>query len=387
MFGKKIFFIPMIAAVVSPAYAEQEPASVNSGAGATAGFQGVVLSGQASRAGESGISINISNSCFGTNLRHVSNPIAPTSDVVFYLTLNDKGTLRQYTVKYPARVVSMAGNESVMAIPGGDVSGGATASYAGNNVRINIPINFTTKVDEAGNISDDFDVKLQSVRFKQEFAPGQGARGEYMGYNGDLSGNVYTSNSKDGKNYSVSAFFPGENGFCGGYFSPLMVFFDDKRPQFSATVDFPLNPSGQTMWPEKGSPGAFIALDRDGNKKITKAEELFGNQGDKFANGFEVLKELDSNKDSVIDAKDADFAKLLLWSDNGDGVSAAKELVPLKSKVKSISLKYEAGTVNALGDRAEVRERSTFVFVEKGKEKQGVVLDMWFAPRVKQAQK
>lgn len=385
MFLMRWLCAPLIlGAFINAQASEQQPAAVNSGAGGAAGFQGVVLSGQATRASQEGITINVSNSCFGTNLRSVSNPISPRSSVIMYVTLNDKGALRQYSVKYPAKVVSMAGNDKVILIPNEDTSGsGLVASYAGNNVRISVPITFTTKVDEEGNISDDFDVKLQSVRFVQQFDPDVASGGQYMGHNGDLSGSIYRSNSKDGKQYSIAAYFPGENGFCGGYFSPLMVFFDDKRPQFSAEVDFPLNPSGNTMWPEKGAPGAFIAVDRNGDQKIT-VEELFGNQGDAVKNGFEALREFDSNKDDVIDAKDKDFAKLLLWFDrNGDAVVQKGELVPLKSRIKSVSLKYDATTTSAIGDRAEVRERSTFIFIEKGKERQGAVIDMWFAPRVK----
>lgn len=364
--------------------AEQQPSAVNSGAGGGADFQGVVLSGQATRASQNGITINIANSCFGTNLRHVANPLAESSDIVFYVTLNDKGTVRLYKITYPAKVVTLNGVDQVVELPASAVEGGATASYAGNMVRINIPINFTTKVDEEGNIISDFDVKLQETRFEQKFTVGNGDRGQFMGTNGPLSGNVYTSNSADGKQYSISAFFPGENHFCGGYFSPLMVFFDEKRPLYNAVVDFPLNPSGKTMWPEKGSKGAFIAIDRNGDKKITTADELFGNQGDKYKNGFEALREFDSNKDGVIDAKDKDFGKLLLWFDkNGDGKVQAGELVPLKSRIKSISLKYDGSTANAMGNRAEVRERSTFIFVEKGKEKTGAVEDLWFSPEVK----
>lgn len=385
MFSVKWLSAPLLCGVGLHAFAaDQQPAAVNSGAGGTAGFQGVVLSGQASRASQEGITINISNTCFGTNLRSVSNPISPKSTIQLFLTINDKGSLKQFQVNYPAMVVSMAGSDQIVQISGDNVSGGATASYAGNNVRITIPINFTTKVDEEGNISDDFDVKLHDVRFVQAFNPGTESGQQYMGTPGPLSSNVYTSNSSDGKQYSISAFFPGENGFCGGYFSPLMVFFDDKRPQFTAEVDFPLNPSGKTMWPEKGAPGAFIAVDRNGDKKITTADELFGNQGDKHKNGFEALREFDSNKDDVINKKDKDFAKLLLWYDrNGDGVVQDGELVPLKKKIKSVSLKYDASTTNSISDRAEVRERSTFVFVEKGKEKQGSVIDIWFAPKVK----
>lgn len=357
---------------------------MNSGAGGTAGFQGVVLSGQASRAGQEGVTVNISNTCFGTNLRHVSNPLSPTSNIEVTLQMREKGAIKTYKVTYPSRVTATAGQDTVNVLS--QVSpAGVTAQSAGNNVRVVLPINFTTTVDEEGNITNDFNAQLESVSFRQTFDPGKDpGQIQYMGYVGPLSATVYTSGSKDGKQYSISAFFPGQTGYCGGYFSPLMVFFDDKMPLFTSVVDFPLNPTGKTMWPEAGAPGAFIAVDRNGDGLITTDDELFGNQGDKHKNGFEALREFDSNKDDVIDAKDKDFAKLLLWFDkNGDGKVQKGELVPLKSRIESVSLKYDASAVGAVGNRAEVREKSTFVFVEKGKKKQGRVIDLWFSPEVK----
>ncbi|WP_374000348.1 EF-hand domain-containing protein [Bdellovibrio bacteriovorus] len=369
----------LVASGAVSAQTEQQPAAVNSGAGGSAGFQGVVLSGQATRASSDGVTINVANTCFGTNLRHVSNPISPASDIEMQITMNIKGAMKTYTVVYPSDVVMRAGDSNVVVIKSDTVK----ASYAGNNVRIVLPINFNTTVDEQGNISDDFEAKLEAIKFNQTFAPGRALQ-QYMGYNGPLSATVYTSGSKDGRQYSISAFFPGENGYCGGYFSPLMVFFDDKLPQFSASVDFPLNPTGKTMWPEAGAPGAFIAVDRNGDGLITTEDELFGNQGDKYKNGFEALREFDSNKDDVIDKKDKDFAKLLLWFDkNGDGKVQKGELVPFKSRIESVSLKYDASAVGSVADRAEIREKSTFVFKEKGKKKEGRVIDMWFSPKMK----
>ncbi|CAE80513.1 EF-hand domain-containing protein [Bdellovibrio bacteriovorus] len=373
----------MVVSSTANAQTEQQPAAVNSGAGGSAGFQGVVLSGQAARASVDGITVNISNTCFGTNLRHVSNPLSPVSSVLVKLTLREKGALKTYTVKYPANVVTQAGNDAQVTQVS-DVTAGVKAQYAGNSVRVILPVNFTTTVDEEGNISNDFEAKLEAVSFDQVFAPGQKQGGAYMGYNGPLSASVYTSNSKDGKQYSVSAFFPGENGYCGGYFSPLMVFFDEKMPNFTAVTDFPLNPTGKTMWPEAGAPGAFIAVDRNGDGQITTEDELFGNQGDKFKNGFEALREFDSNKDNVIDKNDKDFAKLSLWFDkNGDGKVQKGELVPLKSRIESVSLKYDDSAVSGIADRAQIREKSTFVFVEKGKKKEGRVIDLWFSPKMK----
>lgn len=368
----------LMASVAVSAQTEQQPAAVNSGAGGSAGFQGVVLSGQATRASSDGVTINVANTCFGTNLRHVSNPISPASQVKIKITMNVKGAMKTYEVLYPANIVMKAGETNVAVIKHDTVK----ASYAGNNVRIVLPINFNTTVDEEGNISDDFEAKLEAITFEQVFEARQ--QQEFMGFNGPLSATVYTSGSKDGRQYSVSAFFPGENGYCGGYFSPLMVFFDDRLPLFSAAVDFPLNPTGKTMWPEAGAPGAFIAVDRNGDGLITTEDELFGNQGDKYKNGFEALREFDSNQDDVIDKKDRDFAKLLLWFDkNGDGKVQKGELVPLKSRIESISLKYDASAVSSVADRAEIREKSTFVFKEKGKKKEGRVIDMWFSPKMK----
>jgi len=54
-------------------------------------------------------------------------------------------------------------------------------------------------------------------------------------------------------------------------------------------------------------------------------------------NGFESLKEFDSNNDDIIDEKDKEFTNLLLWQDK-NGISETDELIKLSDKVKSINL-------------------------------------------------
>ena len=204
--------------------------------------------------------------------------------------------------------------------------------------------------------------------------------GPYMGLPGPLSAHINIFNSKDGKTIEIAASFPGQEGYCGGYHSPLMVFFDGQRPKFTATVNFPINPSGKTMWPEANSSGAFIAYDRVEDGMITRADELFGNS-EKNENGFEALRPFDSNKDNIVDNKDNLFHKLLLWHDlNGDGFSQPGELSALKNKIKSISLNYSNKEITSFGSRAEVREKSSFTYWNKGQEKKGDVLDIWFSP-------
>ncbi|MDL2357987.1 MAG: SdrD B-like domain-containing protein, partial [Pseudomonadota bacterium] len=76
-----------------------------------------------------------------------------------------------------------------------------------------------------------------------------------------------------------------------------------------------------------GSDG-FLAVDRNGNGSIDSIGELFG--GSAKGAGFAQLASFDSNGDGVVDARDADFASLLVWRDvNGNHQSDAGELVSL----------------------------------------------------------
>ncbi|MFP5520667.1 MAG: hypothetical protein ACLGGX_12240, partial [Bdellovibrionia bacterium] len=181
--------------------------------------------------------------------------------------------------------------------------------------------------------------------------------GPYRGNDGPLTVKIESRFINADKNLLVIVpSFPGENGFCRGFYSPLMAFFDDKKPKFNSVVEFPLNPSGKTYWPEKNTSGSFIAFDRNGNGKIDAANELFGSETGEFKNGFEALREFDSNGDGLIDSKDSKFANLLLWNDkNSNGKSEKSELVKLSSKIKNISLNYNNKDVRSFSDKAEAR--------------------------------
>jgi hypothetical protein len=202
-----------------------------------------------------------------------------------------------------------------------------------------------------------------------------------MGKDGEVSATIAGFNvAPDRSVAEIFIAYPGETGFCGGFWSPLMVFFDDQIPTFNNVSSFPLNPGGKTYWPDKNSPGFFLGFDRDKNGKIDKKDELFGNNN-QFENGFEALKELDTNKDGVIDAKDKDFKRLVLWNDkNGDGVSQKSEMTKARLKLTKIDLNY-ADTHRTNGPNAEIRQRSKFYYTDaKGKEKTGIVYDVWIAP-------
>ena len=186
------------------------------------------------------------------------------------------------------------------------------------------------------------------------------------------------------QSFTTQVKFPGMEGFCGGYYSPLMLFFDGKLPTFSGVSAFPLyglREGTAVNWPEPKAPGYFLVHLKENETKVTSYNQLFG-QTDKFENGFEALKEHDENGDDIIDSNDKIFSSLLLWNDkNGDGHSQAKELIPLSAKkVKSIGLKFTTRDVTKVDQRARAREKGKFTFVKGGKEVKADVFDVWLAP-------
>lgn len=181
---------------------------------------------------------------------------------------------------------------------------------------------------------------------------------------------------------------PQENGTSSVAATPLVFVFDGAPVDFEASsASFGLVEGAcvATDWPSARTP--WLALDRDGSGAIEDGAELFGSMtklssGGLAKNGFEALAELDSNHDGVIDANDAAFSKLVLWSDaNGDRASSASELSSLASKkIRSIDLKYTtAERCDARGNCE--RERATFTYEENGSVKTGAVVDVWLAYR------
>lgn len=172
-----------------------------------------------------------------------------------------------------------------------------------------------------------------------------------------------------------------KNGWCGSTYSPLMLFTDDKRPTFTGKSHFPLIPNAsRVFWVEPGAPGWFLAYDENGDGKIGTAGELFSSAY--LPNGFEQLRAFDQNGDQKIDARDPKFSKLLLWSDaNGDGISESSELRSIASlDVVSIDLRYDDRAYREIGERAELRQSSTFVFKKNGAPRKGTIIDYWFHP-------
>lgn len=101
------------------------------------------------------------------------------------------------------------------------------------------------------------------------------------------------------------------------------------------------------------SDDGILVLDRNGNGAIDDGRELFGDQtllgdGNLADDGFEALRELDTNSDGFIDVNDQQFSELKIWRDiNSDGISQAEELFDLSAyDVESIDLSGDDGSID-----------------------------------------
>lgn len=123
--------------------------------------------------------------------------------------------------------------------------------------------------------------------------------------------------------------------------SPLVVNLANGAYELSGLddpVSFDIDADGtpdRVSWTARNSMVAFVALDRNANGVVDNGSELFGDatptlSGQRAANGFEALRELDVNHDHRVDSTDASWNALLLWTDtNHDGTSQAGELTRL----------------------------------------------------------
>jgi hypothetical protein len=116
-----------------------------------------------------------------------------------------------------------------------------------------------------------------------------------------------------------------------------------------ADVTFDLDADGDRDpmgWTAAGSSLAFLVTDVNGNGEIDDGSELFGigtilPNGERAADGFLALGQHDGNGDHVINAADAIWSSLLLWTDaNHDAMSQPGELTHISSEYTALELDY-----------------------------------------------
>ncbi|WP_249961417.1 hypothetical protein [Histophilus somni] len=136
----------------------------------------------------------------------------------------------------------------------------------------------------------------------------------------------------------------------------------------------------------------LLVRDLNNNGKIDNMSEVFseyyagragrnGEAGEKpFANGFEALKSLDSNKDNVFDSKDRDFNAVRVWQDaNHNGVTDKRELKTLKQLgITAIKLDYEEKGGQLFNGNELLAKGS---FTRNGKQQEVVAVNFLANPR------
>ena len=140
--------------------------------------------------------------------------------------------------------------------------------------------------------------------------------------------------------------------------SPLVIDFSSDQKLTLTSIDdrklpvrFDLKDIGvkaRAGWVGKAT--GLLAIDLNGDGKITSGRELFGEFSHrldgtkkKFDNGFIALSQYDLNNKGYIDATDPVFDKLLVWFDvNHNGISDSGELKKVSELgIEKIDLHYE----------------------------------------------
>ncbi|MCA9689141.1 MAG: hypothetical protein R3A51_04975 [Nannocystaceae bacterium] len=170
--------------------------------------------------------------------------------------------------------------------------------------------------------------------------------------------------------------------------TPLVLVFDDAPVRLAEASATPFDLSGvgscmTTDWPTEATP--WLAIDLDRNGAIDGAHELFGSatrlaSGRLARDGFAALRELDSDRDGQITARDEAFDGLVLWVDlDGDRRGQLSELEPLRDRgVTALDLAYTVDPRCDARGNCEV-ERSAFRFERGGLSSTGALVDVHLA--------
>jgi hypothetical protein len=116
----------------------------------------------------------------------------------------------------------------------------------------------------------------------------------------------------------------------------------------------------RVAWTEPATDVPFLALDRDGDRRITNGRELIGDRTlPGVTNAPHALRQLAGRFGSpaLLDSDNPLFAKIRLWRDaNHNGKSEARELHPAEEELSVIGLGYERHSrIDSHGNQSRFR--------------------------------
>ncbi len=167
--------------------------------------------------------------------------------------------------------------------------------------------------------------------------------------------------------------------------SPLIVDLDGDGVETTSVADgvyFDHDGNGfaeKSAWVSKDD--GLLVRDINGNGQIDNGTELFGNNsvlsnGQKAANGFEALKDLDSNKDGVFDNQDSAWGEVKVWKDsNSNGIVDAGELMTLEQAgITGFNLDYQTQSRDDANGNAHLQTST----ITKADGTTAAITDVWF---------
>lgn len=130
-----------------------------------------------------------------------------------------------------------------------------------------------------------------------------------------------------------------------------------------------------------GKDDGLLVRDVNNDGIINNASELIGqdtikSDGQRALDGYDALRDLDSNNDGVFNADDEAWSQMQVWQDrNSDGISQQDEMLTLaQAGVNEISLQSESTSIDDNGNI--IGETGTYTDSD-GNEQQ--MADVWFA--------
>ena len=130
-----------------------------------------------------------------------------------------------------------------------------------------------------------------------------------------------------------------------------------------------------------GKDDGLLVRDINGNGQIDNGTELFGNNsvlsnGKKAKNGFEALKDLDSNQDYVFDQNDAAWNEVKVWKDsNSNGIVDEGELLTMEQVgITGFDLNYQSQSRDDANGNAHLQTST----ITKADGTTADITDVWF---------
>ena len=130
-----------------------------------------------------------------------------------------------------------------------------------------------------------------------------------------------------------------------------------------------------------GKDDGLLVRDINGNGQIDDGTELFGNNsvlsnGQKAANGFEALKDLDSNNDGVFNNQDTAWNEVKVWKDsNSNGIVDEGELLTMEQAgITGFDLNYQSQSRDDANGNAHLQTST----ITKADGTTADITDVWF---------